>query len=59
MKNLLKKKLGKNYITRLKKDLLLLLSHLEKLEPRRRDRFHQDSFGKEFASLQFLIGEAD
>lgn len=55
----LKKKLDKGYIARLKKDLLLLLSHLERLEPCRREHFHQSSFEKDGAALQFLIGEAD
>lgn len=60
MKNLLRKKLGKGYIARLKKDLLLLLSHLESVKPRRREYFHnRRSIGSEFASQVFLFGECD
>jgi len=59
MKNLLKKKLHKGYIMRLKKDLLLLLSHLERLEPRRREYFHRKRIiGSELACQLFLFGEA-
>jgi len=60
MKNLLRKKLGKGYILRLKKDLLLLLSHLERLEPRRREYFHRKRIiGSELAAQLFLFGEAE
>jgi len=57
---MLKKKLSKGYIARLKKDLLLFLSHLERLEPRRREYFHRKRIiGTELASQVFLFGEAD
>jgi len=59
MKPIIKKKPNQSYIARLKKDLLLLLSHLEMMEPRRREHFHRskESFGNEFASLEFMYGE--
>lgn len=60
MKNLLKKKQGKSYILRLKKDLLLLVSLLQRLEPRRREHFHRKKglgLGSEFESLAFLYGD--
>lgn len=60
MKAIFKKKLNKGYIARLKKDLLLLLSHLESMKPRQREYFHRKRIiGSEFASLVFLSGEAD
>ncbi len=56
----LKKKLNPSYIARLKKDLLLLLNHLERVEPRRREYFHQRiNVGNDIQSLIFLSGEAD
>lgn len=58
MKSLLKKKLDKGYILRLKKDLLLLVNLLQRLEPRRREHFHRKKgLGSEFESLAFLYGD--
>lgn len=55
-----KKKPNRSYIARLKKDLLLLLSHLERLEPRRREYFHsKNSIGSEFESLAFILDAYD
>lgn len=61
MKTLLKKKPNKSYLLRLKKDLLLLLSHLERLEPQKREYpYHsKERFGKDIASFVFLSGECD
>ena len=60
MKPIIKKKLNLGYIAYLKKDLLLVLSHLERLEPRRREYFHcRRTFGNDIQSLIFLSGECD
>lgn len=60
MKNPLKKKLGRSYIAHLRKDLLLLLSHLERLEPRRREySLSKKGLGSKFASLAFLLNADD
>lgn len=60
MKTPIKKKLNQGYIARLKKDLLLLLSHLESVKPRRREYFHRKRIiGSELACQLFLFGEAE